>query len=246
MGETDLVVVAISLFTAALMLFLFRRLRAGRSVTLRPLTAYRALREQAGLAVESGRRPVLTLGRGPLHRQSGPASVAALHTLNHVAATGGQSKIAPKVSVGTPTLFPLAQDSLRRAVGRSGRRDDVLFLADDAFPYAYAAGAGEVAAGEDAGSNIAVGRFGPEIAIVAEAGRRHEHVQILGSDDPVAAAIATAYTDNALWGEEIFAAGAYLQPTALQMAGIQVQDVLRWLLAAAILIGAVARLVAAA
>jgi hypothetical protein len=88
-----------------------------------------------------------------------------------------------------------------------------------------------------------VGRFGQEIAIMAEAGTRENMPQVLGSDDPVALALATAVTDDVLIGEELLAAGAYLEGTTSQLAALRVQDLLRLLIAVSILGLAVYQLV---
>jgi hypothetical protein len=50
------------------------------------------------------------------------------------------------------------------------------------------------------------------------------------------------FTPHALWGEQLFAARAYLERSPLQLASLRTQDVLRWLLAAGIIIAALLRL----
>jgi hypothetical protein len=79
----------------------------------------------------------------------------------------------------------------------------------------------------DLGSNVLLGRFGSEIAIMAEAGQRLGLEQVIGSDDPQAMAIGLVVTDTVLIGEELFAAGAYLQSRPAFLASLQLQDVLR-------------------
>jgi hypothetical protein len=248
MSETTLLVVVITLFTAALILLLLRRLRAGRTFGLRPLPAYEALGRQMGLAVESGRRLHVTMGRAPLHSEAGPTSVAALQVLEHLAEAGSSSGIPPRATVGEGTLLPVAQDTLRRAYEAAGRGDvfhlrEVEFLADQAFPITYAAGVTTIIHRDDVANNVAVGRFGSEMGILAEAARRSRMMQVLGSDDPTAVALATAFSNNVLWGEELFAAGAYLDGDPAQVASLRAQDVLRWLVSLALLLVALWQLV---
>jgi hypothetical protein len=141
-----------------------------------------------------------------------------------------------------------AQDSLRGAfisAGRPGEYDPNLarFLAGSEFAAAYAAGASDVVNGEKLGSNLLIGHYGPEVAIIAEAGERKELQQVIGSDDPTAMALAVAATDKVLLGEELFVAGAYLQGDPAQVASLQLQDVMRVIAIVGILLAALFNLV---
>ena len=80
-----------------------------------------------------------------------------------------------------------------------------------------------------------VGRLGPEVAFMAEAGRQKQVEQVIGSNNPAALAVATAVTDNVLIGEELLAAGAYLEENPDQLAAVQLQDILRWIIVIAIM-----------
>ncbi|HSM55356.1 MAG TPA: DUF6754 domain-containing protein [Candidatus Sulfomarinibacteraceae bacterium] len=247
MSESQLLVITIALLAAALMLLAYRRLRAGDAFVLRPLPGYRALRQQLGLAIEGGRRPHLTLGRGPLHTVSGPSSVAALKILDELGASGAKSTLSPRVTVGTGTLLPAAEDTLRRVYEEAGRDgafppSSVEFIADDSFPFSYAAGVSAMLDEAENGSLMAAGRFGEEIIIINEAAQRAGLEQVTATDDPLAMALATAGSGEALWGEELFAAGAYLEEAPLQVASVRAQDMLRWLLAAIIVIIALLQL----
>jgi hypothetical protein len=240
MGNFELLVLAIILLATALMLLAVRQLRSGQRFALRELPAYATFRRQVGLAVESGRRPHMTLGRGGLQTVYGPTSVAALEMLQHVGEVNGRSGITAQATVGDATLLPVVQDQLRSAYERADRRvtvelEDVQFLADAAFPFIYAAGVTEAMEREEIGNSVIVGHFGTEIALIAEAAQRNDLGQILGTDDPLAMALATAASPDVLWGEELFAAGAYLQAEPVQVASVRTQDMMRWLLAALIL-----------
>lgn len=232
--------------TVILLLLSLRR-QQRRPAARRPLAPFEALRRQVGRAVESGLRLHVTLGRGTLAGLTGPTSAAALGVLDYLAHESGQSGVPPVVTVGEATLLPAAQGTVRRGYEAAGRGKefqlrDVRFIAQDGYPMTYAAGVSTLLEQDEVGSNVAVGRFGPEITVIAEAGSRQKMVQIMGSDDPTAIAVATAYSENVLWGEELFAAGAYLEQSPLQLASLRTQDILRWLLAVAILATALLRL----
>jgi hypothetical protein len=78
---------------------------------------------------------------------------------------------------------------------------------------------------------------------MAESAERENMEQIIGSDDPESLALAAVYTDKLLIGEELFAAGAYLQADPSRIAGVQVQDFLRMVVIGAITIAAIVGLI---
>lgn len=242
--DNPLLVLLLVALTVTLLLLILRRIRNGASIGLRRLAAYEALRQQPALTVESGKRFHLTPGRADVHTPQSPASVAGLGALSELARESGP---APIVTVGAPTLLPAAQGAVRRryeATGRSSevRLGDTHFLAARDFPFVYGAGATVLIGQPEVGGSVALGHVGSEMALLAEAGQRQNVEQILGSDDPTAMAVATMFTPHAVWGEELFAARAYLNESPLQLASLRTQDVLRWLAALAILAAAALRL----
>jgi hypothetical protein len=237
-------VIGVTLLVGFSMVFQWNRLRQGREVGLRPLPAYRTLRTQVGRAIESGRHVHITLGRAGLHSPAGPTSVAALTALDHLAVDSCASGIPPMVTLGEATLLPAAQDSLRQGFAQAGRLSayspiQTQFIAPETQPMAYAAGVSNELHAGNVGSNLMIGRFGPEIAIMGEAAARANAPQVIGSDDPTALALASVLTRDLLIGEELLAAGAYLQGKPWQIASLRSQDVLRWLIMGLIFVFAV-------
>ncbi len=234
--------------TALLLLYFTRRQQRlqedGRFTPLRPLPAYADLSTQLGEAIEAGKPLHISLGQAGLAGAAAPTSVAAVHVLDRLAQEGCASGSPPLTTVGEGTLLPIAQDSLRRAYADTGRLSDYKptmsqFVAADTDRYVFAGGVGSVIQQNKAGGNVMVGRYGPEIVIAAEAASRQKINQVIGTDDPSALAAATAVTDKLLVGEELFAAGAYLEGSPSQIAGLQVQDILRAVIAVAILLLAI-------
>jgi hypothetical protein len=78
--------------------------------------------------------------------------------------------------------------------------------------------------------------------LLAEASDRESVVMIGASDDLTGQAVLFANTQDALIGEELFAAGAYLGAGASHVASLTVQDILRWLVIITLLGGAAAKL----
>ena len=83
-----------------------------------------------------------------------------------------------------------------------------------------------------------IGDFGTESALLTEQADREYTNLIAASDNLSAQAIFYAYAQDPLVGEELFAAGAYVGAGASHEASLNVQDILRWLIILAIVIGA--------
>lgn len=223
-----------------LLLLLTRSVRAGRPYALRPLKGFEGLQGQIGRAIESGNQLHLTLGQASLAGQAAPTSVAAGQVLDQLARDGCANGTPPLVTVGEGTLLPLAQASLQEAFREAGRPDDfdlvhTQFVAHETDPFAYGGGVASVIQQNRVASNVMMGRLGPEIAIMSEAAERKNMSQVVGTDDPTALAVATAVSEHVLVGEELFAAGAYLDGKPSQVAGLQLQEILRWLVILGIL-----------
>ena len=110
-------------------------------------------------------------------------------------------------------------------------------------PFSYAAGVIPVIHDEQVSTNILLGHFGPEVALLTEAGERVGSLTIAGSDQVATQAVLYAAAQEPLVGEEVFASGAYMGAPPAHVASLRVQDVFRWVLIAVILLGALARLV---
>jgi hypothetical protein len=244
---SGLVVLLLIIVSGLLSSWLTIRLRRARRLGMRELSGFVSLGDQIGRAVESGRSVHFSAGRGGLVGRSNPTSVAALNALDYVAETACKSDVPPLVTVGDGTLLVAAQESLRGAFEAAGRPDDyssdmAQFLAGESFATAYAAGVSDILNRGESGSNFLLGRFGAEVAIMGEAADREDMEQVVGSDDPLAVAVAASYTDKLLIGEEMFAASAYLQGGPPQRASVVLQDIMRVIVAIAILLAAILNL----
>ncbi|GJM40436.1 MAG: hypothetical protein DHS20C20_07180 [Ardenticatenaceae bacterium] len=245
---TPIIILALILVLGLLLFLLTRSVRAGRTVALRPLTSYQGLTGQIGRAIESGRQLHLTLGQGSLVGRANPASISATAVLDNLAKDGCANGTPPLVTMGDGTLLPLAQGSLQNALAQARRTGDfelslTQFVAHNTDPFAYGGGVAMLLQQQRVASNIMMGRFGPEIAIIAEAANRQNIEQVIGTDDPTALAVATAVTEDVLIGEELFATSAYLEGKASQIASLQLQDILRWIVVIFILGTAVYQLI---
>jgi hypothetical protein len=96
---------------------------------------------------------------------------------------------------------------------------------------------------EAVSANVLAGSFGIEVALIIDAAERDSSFSLVASDNLPAQSVLYASTPNPLIGEELYAAGAYVQAGPLHAASLSVQDVLRWGIIIIILGGAFLKLV---
>jgi hypothetical protein len=215
---------------------------------LRPLHAYDSLDKQFAQVVETGGRLHVSLGAGSITGPETAVSLAGLSILEAVAADATVADQPPVVTLGDATLLLPAADVIRRAheqLGALGTYDPLAARLVGLDAATLAAGAMPLIRGELIRGSLLIGSFGPEVALMAEAGYRQRLPQTVGSDRLEGQAVGLAMADHVLIGEEVFAARAYLtedgQPARGSLAaqrGLMVEDLLRWVVVAALIAGA--------
>jgi hypothetical protein len=133
----------------------------------------------------------------------------------------------PVITVGDPTLVPLAQDILREAHERHDlvkrySPDQVRFVAPS--PISYAAGAADLVLTEDVTTNLIIGAFGPEVSLIADAAQRRGLSQLAAAADPVAIGSLFPAVEHLAIGEELYVAGAEVANTTRYTALLKIQD----------------------
>jgi hypothetical protein len=211
---------------------------------LREIPSFARLRRAIGLAVEAGQRLHIALGDGGIQGQRGGPGLIGLSVVQRVARTAAINDRPPTASSGEATLAILSQDVLRegyREVGAENRFDPAAGQLSGLTSFSFAAGALPVIYDQQVAVNLIIGSFGSEVALLADAAERTESLTIGGSDNLAAQAILLASSQEPLIGEELFAAGAYLQVNKMHTASLFAQDVLRWVLIVILLIGATSK-----
>jgi hypothetical protein len=238
-GDT-LVVLALIVLLPLLLWVYTRRARRAEGFPLRPIPAFRTLQGLLGLAAESGKQVHVSVGSAGIGGAETAAVSAGLVALRHVAEQGAAFRFSPIVTVADPAVMLAAQDILYRAHRRAGlessyRSTAVQLIAPN--PAAYAAGAQAVIDQESVAANVMIGPMGAEFLLIAEPGARREMIQMVGTDSVNLQPLMLATSDRMLVAEEMFAAGAYLSRRPEQIASLQVEDTLRLLVVAGIVIG---------
>ena len=221
-----------------LVVLLILRGRKGPRPTIRPLPAFQGLWDEAGRAAESGGAIHIALGSGGLGGEDAATSLAGLQVLEPLADAAVSYNTPPVVTVGDPTLLPLAQDILRRAY----ERNDLAELYDPArvrfvapSPVAYAAGAAHVVATESITASTMYGAFGAEVSLITDAGARRDLPQLAAAAAPQALGALYPAIDRLAVGEELYAAGAQMTGERRYLVSLVAQDVLRVILVLVIL-----------
>jgi hypothetical protein len=240
LGIESAVALLIVLVSVPLLFYALSRVRAGRKPSLRPLPAFDRLSGVSGRAAESGQLLHVGLGTGGISGPQTAISLAGLKVLEHLADQAAACESCLVVTVADPTLLPAAQEVLRQAYARRGKSkvfspNLVRLLAPE--PAAYAAGVMGILEGENPLANVTIGAFGDEYLLIGETGAKKGIEQVAGTDDPAALAFMYVTAQETLIGEEIFAAGAYLQENAESLAGLMVQDWWRYLVVVFIVAG---------
>jgi hypothetical protein len=221
----------------------------GRSRTIRDLReipAFLRLRRSIGLAVESGARVHVSLGRGGLLGFPAGSALVGMTILGRIARAASSSDRPTIATSGEGSLGFLSQDVMRSAyqsVNADSRYDAGAGRVSGLTPFSYVAGAIPVILDEQVSTNVFVGNFGSEVGLLTEASEQKGGLTIAGSDHLAAQAVLIATAQEPLLGEEVYAGGAYLGAGAFHIASLRAQDVLRWVVIGVILVGAFAKLV---
>ncbi len=240
MTDTILGLIGFSLvFLAAVLMAAFAYLRRKSVPPLREIPAYARLRRAIGRVVEDGSRLHVSLGRGALVTPQSASALAGLALLRRLADLTSVGDRPPIATSGDGALALLSQSTLQ------GAAEDAKLAYDPSAgrltgltPFSYAAGAIPSIRDENVSTTVLMGNFGVEAALLTDASERANAFCVAGSDNLAAQAVLYASAREPLIGEELYSAGAYIEPAPLQTASLTVQDVLRWLFIAILLGGA--------
>ena len=233
---------------AALLLLLFlvfllismARVKVGHRPGLRHIPAFEVLKGFTAKAIETGRPHHLSLGLGGMADQTTADSLAGLAVLNYLAGQAAVTGAPPLVSMADPTVMLFAQNALRAAhrndlAETKAAYHNVHWIAPQ--PSAYAAGVMSLIEVDNIDTNVMVGDFGDEYLLMGEVAARKERSHIGGTSNPNTLPFIYASAQETLLGEEIYAAGAYLQKRPAHLGSLLAQDTMRWIIAIIILAG---------
>jgi len=225
---------------SAFLLLILSLIKRKSPPKLRNIPAMTRLYRAVGLSVEDGTRLLIGLGGASLLTQYGGAPLAGLRLLRHLTERTSLSDRPPIAAAGEPSLALLAQDTLEAGYQGAGAGEfyqPTTGRLTGMTPFSSMAGMIPILHDENVSATVLVGHFGVEAALLAEAAER-QNVFLIGSSDALSAQAALfASAQEALIGEELFAASTYLEAGASNSASLTVQDVLRWIIVLTLLVG---------
>jgi hypothetical protein len=212
---------------------------------LRAILAYEKLHRVVKLVVEAGQQMHVSLGDGGLNGVQAAPALTGLNALGRILRRTGVSDRPIIATSGDGAIGILSQDTIQASGDEIDAPADMAAYSAQVSgltPFSYSVGAAYLLQEQGVDSNFLAGHFGSEVGLMLEASERIGSLTIGGSEDLLAQSILYAGADEPLLGEELFVAEAYLDPDPVHLASLRVQDVLRWLLAGIILVGAVLKL----
>jgi len=221
--------------------------RLGRRLRLRTPPGYIALPLAVQEAVEAGRAVHVSLGSGAVQDSTALSAVAGIAVARYATTKALNSDHPPIVTTSEPVTLALAQDVLRQAYKARGRQSAYRAALAQWTPQGrgsvtFAAGTAIALTAESVQTNVLVGQFGAELAIVAETAQRERQTLIAHSDRLEGQAIAYAMSSTPLIGEELYVADAYLSDRPSDVGTALTMDILRYAVIALIVIGALSGL----
>ena len=229
MDQTSLQVVALIFFFATVVLVYTARYfqRHGKQRALRPLPGIERIAGWTSQSIEANRPLHLAHGGAAIGSETSPAALAQAQLFASVIEGASGADVAPVITTSAGTTLPLAQDTLRRSWQDGAALGQARWLPAD---LAYAAGLTATLHDDDPAAHILAGSFGPELALMLEEADRRGQASLALSDKLQGQAVAYAMADEALIGEEVFAARAYVTDDGRAQADAIVMDVWRALL----------------
>lgn len=221
---------------AAAVLWYIAHARRGGTIYIRPLPGLSAVDEAVGRATEMGRPVVFIPGTGDLDEIQ---TIAGLSVLGRVARVTARYATPLRVPVLYPLPMAAARETVREAYLDEGVEyvdpETVQYVAGESF--SYAARVGGMMLRERPAAVIYMGQFTAESLLIAEVGQSTGAIQIAGTAAPDQMPFFIAACDYTLIGEELYAASAYLSGDPKMLGSLKGQDVIKILLAAAVVIG---------
>lgn len=228
--------IIVLLFSAAVLIYT-RWARQGKKLFIRKIAGLDAVEEAVGRATEMG-RPVLFIPG--LQELDDIETIAGISILGRVARITAQYETPLVVPVRYPLVLAAGQEVVEQAYREMGRqdaynKDTVQYVAGEQM--AFAATVNGMMMRDRPAANIYMGAFFAESLLLAETGNAAGSIQIAGTARPEQIPFFIAACDYTLMGEELYAASAYLSHEPLLLGGLKGQDLMKVLIALAIIIG---------
>lgn len=230
----------VTIFTALIIIFSSKQIRAKFPPAFRKIEAVNRLKRTIGMAVEDGSRIHVSLGSSQITEPSNTSALVGLTTLHRVGQLTSTSDLPPIATSGSGSLLILSQDTLKKISVETNTQasfDPNHACMTGPTPFSYAAGMLQSAENNLVNGNVLIGNFGSEAGLLCETLDK-ARVAITGSDSIAAQAVFYASTQDTLIGEELYALPAYLSTNPSHQASLRVEDIFRIVIGAMLIVGA--------
>ncbi|MCY3572758.1 MAG: hypothetical protein OXG92_10855 [Chloroflexi bacterium] len=240
---TQQVLSLLLVFATIVLVFAARILqaRAGSRRKLRSIPAFERIPNWGSQAIEADSPLHLAFGSASIGEDNTTTALANAELFQRIIANNSAGDSPPTLSTSAPTTIPLASATVAAAwTGADGARN-LHWYPQGKRALGYAAGISAVI-GEDApAAHILAGSFGMELGLILDSAGCNRQGSLAVSDQLEGQAVAFAMADEALIGEELFIAPAYVADASRLPAAAIVMDIWRALLmilvAAALVMG---------
>jgi len=213
------------MISAILYLFCIHRSIRGKAPSIRRLPALDAIDECVRRAVEMDRPVFYSTGVGGLRGGAMSMTLAGLSLLGYTARLASSVDAKFTYIAAVPVIVPIAEDMLRTAYGEKYKGDEqIIYVPSQTALMSMVMGMYER---EKPAANFLLGALYWETIILAEAGARVGAMQVGGTGRLYQVCYTVALCDFALIGEELLAAGAYVEKGPSQLGTILTSDILR-------------------
>ena len=214
--------------------------RKGFGLKLRDIQAFSKIQEAIDDSVETGTQLHFSLGRGDIIGMNSASVFAGLSMLKEIIQLSSESDKPPMTTSGNAAVTILSQDTLSGAfhdMGVSNKLDPMANRITGLTPFSYVAGVLPIIYDENISTNIFIGHYSSEIALVNDAIEQKDLTAIAGTDDLTGQAVTFSMAEEPLIGEEIYAGGAYVNSDSMHLASLLAEDLMRWVIILGILLG---------
>lgn len=233
------------LVAGSILVSMYRSMKMGKLPKIRKIAGLDAIEEAIGRATEMGRPVHFCPGIGGITEIDAAQTFAALALLGHIARLTAKFDVQLIVTIRTPEVLPLAEETVTQAYVAEGKMDsfnadDIRFLSSQQF--AYAAAVFGMIMREKPAANFLLGAFWAESLMLAEVGSFVGAIQIAGTAQLSQVPFFVASCDYTLIGEELFTGAAYISQNPAQLGSIRGQDIGKAASIILIVLGVVLRL----
>ncbi|MBS7613562.1 hypothetical protein KEJ48_04865 [Candidatus Bathyarchaeota archaeon] len=220
--------------------FIIQLGKRGKILKIRKLPAIDAIDEVVGRAAEMGKPLLYTVG-GYLDNVEAPQAIAGFTILDYVAHKTAKMGVELITCPRYATHIPIAHEIVREAYRAEGvpdmfKPENIQYYSDTQF--AFATGVMGTIARERPASFIMIGAWWAEALMFLETAVIYGVMSIGGTANTHQIPWIVLCTSYTLFGEEIFAAGAYLSKDPVSVGTIGAGDAGRYIIIALILLGA--------